>query len=535
MEHICSKSQLSSLPTQSADTKNVPNETSDLNRDLTNLSSHNVIIRESNEKIKNSIVEDVEMKSMDNVLRVEQQISESSVDQKRITCAQLADCLTKCTDSSVYHILIDTRSFIEYNSCHIQEAVNVCCSKIIKRRLQNDKTTVRELLNNVNNGTDLDKASLIVVYDQGSPNVSSLADDGCLKVLWTKLISTFSNVRFLSGGFSEFNQKFNALCTNKAQMLQNHQKKPSIDAIGQPCLPNIGPTRILPFLYLGSQVDAMNQELLKNHNITYELNVSTTCPKPDFIQDSHFLRIPVNDNYSDKLLPHFPKAINFLDKVRESSGCVLVHCLGGISRSATVAIAYIMQHMKMTSDDAYRYVKGKRATISPNFNFLGQLLEYEKQLIVSSILPAKSESSLLRMSKERLEKGETDFHPQLTPSICDLNNKTFSSSSPKHHVLHHHFNPHLMNPMNQKSIQQPQDQSIEQAAEPSSTSHSASTNLNTNQTSQFTNLNSNLNANGAQKRTCSFSSSPNTRNKMTLKLSTVSDNDNLGSILFMWV
>lgn len=43
-----------------------------------------------------------------------------------------------------------------------------------------------------------------------------------------------------------------------------------------------------------------------------------------------------------------------LDKVRESSGCVLVHCLGGISRSATVAIAYIMQHMKMTSDDAYR-------------------------------------------------------------------------------------------------------------------------------------------------------------------------------------
>ena len=33
-----------------------------------------------------------------------------------------------------------------------------------------------------------------------------------------------------------------------------------------------------------------------------------------------------------------------------------MHCLGGISRSATVAIAYIMQHMKMTSDDAYRYV-----------------------------------------------------------------------------------------------------------------------------------------------------------------------------------
>lgn len=99
----------------------------------------------------------------------------------------------------------------------------------------NTQTTVRELLNNVNNGTSLDNASLIVVYDQASLNVSSLSDDSCLKVLWTKLISTFSNVRFLKGGFNEFHEKFNGLCTNKAQMLQNHQKKPILDyAISQP-------------------------------------------------------------------------------------------------------------------------------------------------------------------------------------------------------------------------------------------------------------------------------------------------------------
>ena len=119
------------------------------------------------------------------------------------------------------------------------------------------------MLNNVNNGSNLDNASLIVVYDQASENLSSLAEDSCLKLLWTKLVSTFNNVRFLKGGFNEFNQNYNALCTNKAQ-LQNRQKKSNnMDTISQPCLPNIGPTRILPFLYLGSQVDAMNQELLK--------------------------------------------------------------------------------------------------------------------------------------------------------------------------------------------------------------------------------------------------------------------------------
>lgn len=42
---------------------------------------------------------------------------------------------------------------------------------------------------------------------------------------------------------------------------------------------------------------------------------------------------------------------------------------------------------------AFRYVKAKRATISPNFNFLGQLLEYEKQLQREFVLGLKSESS----------------------------------------------------------------------------------------------------------------------------------------------
>ena len=119
------------------------------------------------------------------------------------------------------------------------------------------------MLNNVYNGNDLDNASLIVVYDQASESAAALPEDSCLRVLWTKLTGSFKCVRFLKGGFSEFQRDYNALCTNKAQMLQSRQKKPSLDTLSQPCLPNLGPTRILPFLYLGSQVDAMNQELLK--------------------------------------------------------------------------------------------------------------------------------------------------------------------------------------------------------------------------------------------------------------------------------
>ena len=43
------------------------------------------------------------------------------------------------------------------------------------------------------------------------------------------------------------------------------------------------------------------------------------------------------------------------DSARESSGRVLVHCLAGISRSPTIVIAYIMHHLRLSIDDAYRY------------------------------------------------------------------------------------------------------------------------------------------------------------------------------------
>lgn len=43
-------------------------------------------------------------------------------------------------------VLIDSRPFIDYNTSHILEAINVNCSKLMKRRLQQDKVHISELL-----------------------------------------------------------------------------------------------------------------------------------------------------------------------------------------------------------------------------------------------------------------------------------------------------------------------------------------------------------------------------------------------------
>lgn len=118
------------------------------------------------------------------------------------------------------------------------------------------------------------------------------------------------------------------------------------------------------------------QDVMQQNDIGYVLNASNTCPKPDFIPESHFLRVPVNDSFCEKILPWLDRSVEFIGQRRffplsaaacvMSSGCcvsetakasngrVLVHCLAGISRSATIAIAYIMKRMDLSLDEAYR-------------------------------------------------------------------------------------------------------------------------------------------------------------------------------------
>lgn len=272
-------------------------------------------------------------------------------------------------------VLIDSRPFVDYNSSHILEAVNVNCSKLMKRRLQQDKVQITELLqHSAKKGLEFRDNQEVVVYDQGSSDLADLSSDSFLCVLLVKLEKIFPSVNLLSGGFSEFSHLFPGLCEGKSMLVPS--------CMSQPCLPvtNIGPTCILPHLYLGCQRDVLNKDLMRQNEIAYVLNASNTCPKPDFIPDSHFLRVPVNDSFCEKILPWLDRSVEFIDEAKACNARVLVHCLAGISRSATIAIAYIMKRMNLSLDEAYRFVKEKRPTISPNFNFLGQLLDFEKNI-----------------------------------------------------------------------------------------------------------------------------------------------------------
>ncbi|KAF7656111.1 hypothetical protein LDENG_00046320 [Lucifuga dentata] len=272
----------------------------------------------------------------------------------------------------------------------------------MKRRLQQDKVQIYELLqHSAKKKLDLQGDQEVVVYDQSSSDPAALSSEAFLRVLLTKLERSFPSVHLLSGGFAEFSHLFPGLCEGKSTLVPS--------CISQPCLPvaNIGPTRILPHLYLGCQRDVLNKDLMQQNDIAYVLNASNTCPKPDFIPESYFLRVPVNDSFCEKILPWLDKSVEFIEKAKASNARVLVHCLAGISRSATIAIAYIMKRMDMSLDEAYRFVKEKRPTISPNFNFLGQLLDFEKKIKS----PHGTESKLKSLHRSE-ESAEVPVQPE---------------------------------------------------------------------------------------------------------------------------
>ena len=82
----------------------------------------------------------------------------------------------------------------------------------------------------------------------------------------------------------------------------------------------------------------VDDEYRKKLGFTHTLSVCPGCQTPD---DPKTLAITIEDGEFEDILAHFPKACAFIDEALQQEGAkVLVHCVMGISRSATIVAAY---------------------------------------------------------------------------------------------------------------------------------------------------------------------------------------------------
>ncbi|CCF57407.1 hypothetical protein KAFR_0C04160 [Kazachstania africana CBS 2517] len=206
------------------------------------------------------------------------------------------------------------------------------------------------------------------------------------------------------------------------------------------------PSRILPHLYLGSLEHAQSPILLKRLGITHIVSVGeelswlgdpsdsirrnrgVSSPSPPIIQeinevsstymtprratmrtDSYDINLPkssstkiiekngfkickinnLQDNGIDPLSKPLNDILEFIDDCyKKKIGKVLVHCMVGVSRSATVCIAEVMKRMKVDVLKAYLYVRVRRLNIiiQPNLMFMYELIKWQEELGVERLV-----------------------------------------------------------------------------------------------------------------------------------------------------
>ncbi|KAH8728742.1 dual specificity protein phosphatase PPS1 [Phaeosphaeriaceae sp. PMI808] len=147
------------------------------------------------------------------------------------------------------------------------------------------------------------------------------------------------------------------------------------------------PSRILPYMYLGNLGHANNPELLRELGITRILSVGEALSWPDDLgkklnwPTANLMMIDrVQDNGVDPLWAEFERCLKFIEAGKCDGGATLVHCRVGVSRSATICIAEVMNELGLSFPRAYCFVRARRLNviIQPHLRFTYELLKWEE-------------------------------------------------------------------------------------------------------------------------------------------------------------
>ncbi|CAH2329012.1 serine threonine tyrosine-interacting [Pelobates cultripes] len=172
---------------------------------------------------------------------------------------------------------------------------------------------------------------------------------------------------------------------------------------------------ILPGLYLGPYSAAMKSKLsiLQKYGITHIIcirqNIEANFIKPNFQQLFRYLVLDIADNPIENIIRFFPMTKEFIDGCLQNGGKVLIHGNAGISRSAALVIAYIMETFGIKYREAFTYVQERRFCINPNAGFVHQLQEYEAiylaKLTIKMMRPLSLQAGAIGGLKRTLDEA----------------------------------------------------------------------------------------------------------------------------------
>lgn len=203
------------------------------------------------------------------------------------------------------------------------------------------------------------------------------------------------------------------------KMRQNHLLSADVNLILYP--PYSAVDRIVPGLYLCGFSGA-TKEMLQQMKINLLVNVTWELPLLK-VQGLTAYRVPVDDTPEENIGRYFDEVADLLEANRRVGRRSMVHCLAGVSRSATLVLAYLLKYTTFSLHQAFAHLHSTRACIRPNMGFLRQLIEWEVRLrgvASTQLLPVTRPFT----TKDDKEKSTVtvlvpDFYPTEYPKLVE--------------------------------------------------------------------------------------------------------------------
>ncbi|XP_077438604.1 dual specificity phosphatase 29-like [Vanacampus margaritifer] len=138
--------------------------------------------------------------------------------------------------------------------------------------------------------------------------------------------------------------------------------------------------QVWPNIFIGDEKTALERPGLKDLGITHVLNAAegkynNVLTGADYYSDTdiQYFGLEADDKPTFDISQFFCPATQFINEaLRQPLNKVLVHCVMGRSRSASLVLAYLMMEQGLTVVDAIEHVRQRRCVL-PNHGFLKQL------------------------------------------------------------------------------------------------------------------------------------------------------------------
>jgi len=101
---------------------------------------------------------------------------------------------------------------------------------------------------------------------------------------------------------------------------------------------------VYPNIYIGNYSTSTNYELLKTLGITHIISAIPTF-NPPFEDKFKYLHIEAYDDESQDITQYFEISNEFIDECLKQGGKILIHCMGGRSRSVTLFLSFLIYIM----------------------------------------------------------------------------------------------------------------------------------------------------------------------------------------------